>query len=225
LTQPLSRVPAPEDSVEVSEHFSFEKAIFAQEQFSRLVQKQSALPKTILRVAGVDVAYVGKYSFTAAALLEYDTLKLAEVKCIKSLIRVPYRAGFLGFREAPSMIEAIQMLKTKPEVILVDGHGLAHPRRFGLACHVGVLLDLPTIGIAKNLFYGKVHGDRILEENGNELGGVINAGKKTLYVSIGHKISLETAVQIAEHCIVSNAPEPLKIAHQKATVMARKMMI
>jgi len=225
LTQPLSRVPTPEDAVDVNEHFSFEKARFAQEQFSRLVQKQSALPKIILCVAGVDLAYVGKYSFTAAALLEYETLKPAEVQCIKSLAKVPYRPGFLGFREAPSMVEAVHMLKTGPEVILVDGHGLAHPRRFGLACHVGVLLDLPTIGVAKNLFYGEVQGDRILDENGNELGGVISAGKKMLYVSIGHKVSLETAVQIAKHCIVSNAPEPLKIAHQKATVMARKMMI
>jgi len=223
LTQPLSEAQTLEEHA--NGHFSFEKATFAQEQFSRFVQKRSALPKRILHVAGVDVAYVRDLSFTAAALLEYDTLKPVEVQCIRSLVRVPYRPGFLGFREAPSMVEAVEELETKPDVILVDGHGLAHPRGFGLACHVGVLLNLPTIGVAKNRFYGEVHGDRILDKNGNEICGIVTAGKKMLYVSIGHKVSLETALQIAEHCIVSSAPEPLRIAHQKATEMARKMMI
>jgi deoxyribonuclease V len=223
LTEPPPKASPSEETVSTSELFSFENAIIAQEKFSRLVKKQSILPRKILRVAGVDVAYAKQLSFTAAVLLDFKTLKSIEVQLARNIVKVPYRPGFLGFREAAVMVEAVEKLNTKPDLVLVDGHGLAHPRGFGLACHVGVMLDLPTIGIAKNLFYGEVHRDQILDKGGHDIGAIINAKKKMLYVSIGHKVSLNAAIRIVRHCTISDVPEPLRLAHQEATRMARKM--
>jgi deoxyribonuclease V len=225
LTQPPREASTSRETVSTSELFSFENAIIAQKKFSQLAKKQSFLPKKILHVAGVDVAYAEQFSFTAAMLLDYESLKPIEVQHARNIVKVPYRAGFLGFREAAIMVEAVEKLSKKPDVVLVDGHGLAHPRGFGLACHVGVMLDLPTIGIAKSLFYGEVHGNRILDKGGHEIGAIINAKKKMLYVSIGHKISLNAAIRIVKHCTISNAPEPLRLAHQEATRMARRLKI
>jgi deoxyribonuclease V len=213
-----------ETSVFVHGRFSFEKALAAQRKFSHYVRKRSHLPGSICYVAGVDVAYPGKFSLAAATLLDYGTLKPVEVKLVRRFVKVPYRPGFLGFREAPIMVQAIQELDTGPDVILVDGHGLAHPRSFGLACHVGVMLDQPTIGVAKSSFYGKTRGNWVFDKNGNKIAGLLGVNKRKLYVSIGHRVSLTRAIEITRHCIVSNAPEPLRLAHQEATRMARNDM-
>jgi deoxyribonuclease V len=223
LTNRPSKALTLEEQASKSETFTFEKAAVAQEKFSRLVRKRSVQSR-ILHVAGVDVAYAKELSFTAAVLLDYETLKLTEVQLLKSLVKVPYRPGFLGFREAAPMVETVKRFGEKPDVILVDGHGIVHPRRFGLACHVGVMLDLPTVGIAKSLFYGEAHGSQIRDKTGQKIGAIINVGRKRLYVSIGHKVSLNTAIPLVKHCIISNAPEPIRLAHQEATLMARKMM-
>jgi deoxyribonuclease V len=223
LTQPLQKATTHEEPVPTDRHFSFEKAMIAQREFSRLVNERSYLPKNILYVAGVDAAYTGQLSFTASTLLDYRTLKSIEVQLVRNLVKVPYRSGFLGFREAPAMIEAVERLKIKPDVVFVDGHGLAHPRGFGLACHVGVILDTPTIGVAKSMFHGEAHEDRVLDKQGHRIAAIIKAHRKTLYVSIGNKISLDAAIQITKHCTLSNMPEPLKLAHHEATRMARKM--
>jgi len=223
LTPASSEAPALEEPPPATDLFSFEKATAAQESFSKLVKKRSTLPKRIVYVAGVDVAYAKQLSFAVAAALNYRNLKPIEVQHVSSLVKVPYRAGFLGFREAAPMVEAVRELNMVPDVVLVDGHGLAHPRGFGLACHVGVVLDLPTIGVAKSLFYGKLHRNRVLDREGRSIGAAINVKEKIFYVSVGHKISLNRAVEVASNCIIRNMLEPIRIAHQEATRMARKI--
>jgi deoxyribonuclease V len=222
LGQKTSEVPDL-DELTPSEPFLFEKAVTIQKRFSHLVRRRSGLPRRILLVAGVDVAYSDDLSFAASVLVDYKDLKPIESQYAESHVKVPYRPGFLGFREAPIMTETVRRLSRKPDVVLVDGHGLVHPRRFGLACHVGVLLNIPTIGVAKNAFFGKVRGDRILDKDRREIGATIKVGKKILYVSIGHRVSLNAAIRIAKHCLAAKEVGPLRLSHEEATTMARKM--
>jgi deoxyribonuclease V len=101
-------------------------------------------------------------------------------------------------------------------VCIVDGHGLAHPRRFGLACHVGLIMDLPTIGVAKSRLFGREVGERIVDPQGNSIAEVIRANGKRLYVSVGHKISLDESVRVVRHCVSKRGLEPIVLAHQEA---------
>lgn len=222
MGQKPSEVPSREELTPY-ESFSFEKAIEIQERFSHLVSKRSALPRKILHVAGVDVAYSDNSSFAASALVDYEDLRSIEIQYTESHVKVPYRPGFLGFREAAIMAKTVRKLTREPDVVLVDGHGLAHPRRFGLACHIGVLLDLPTIGVAKNAFFGEVRGDRVLDKDGREIGATIKVGKKVLYVSIGHKVSLAAAIRVVKHCVAAKTVRPLRLSHEEATRIAREM--
>jgi deoxyribonuclease V len=98
----------------------------------------------------------------------------------------------------------------------VDGHGLAHPRRFGLACYVGLIMNIPTIGVAKSRLFGAEDGETLVNPEGNVIAKVLQINKKSLYVSVGHKISLEAATRIVKHCITRRGLEPIVLAHQEA---------
>ncbi len=102
---------------------------------------------------------------------------------------------------------------------MVDAHGCAHPRKFGLACFVGLALDRPTIGVAKNLLYGSVEGNRVLDERGRLIAEsmVLPGSGKTIYVSVGHKISLKDVVKLVKHCLTSHGPVPIRLAHEEVT--------
>ena len=112
---------------------------------------------TVNYVAGVDVGFENNYAVTkaAVAVLSYPDLKLVETTSARLPTTFPYIPGYLSFREIPAILAALEQVQTTPDIILCDGQGLAHPRRFGLACHLGVLLDLPTIGVAKSRFIGE----------------------------------------------------------------------
>ena len=114
-------------------------------------------------------------------------------------VEVPYIPGFLAFRELPSLVAALNLLPVRPELVIVDGHGYAHPRRAGIATHLGVALDLPTIGVAKSRLVGRevsIKGRTYIVDNDEVLGCVVAKGKRRLYVSVGHKITLESALEI-----------------------------
>lgn len=192
------------------------EAIVLQTKLALLVSRQSDLPKTIRSVAGADGAYAGDKAVAAAVLIDYDSLEPLETATASTRVSFPYVPGLLAFREAPVVVSALQKLKHRPDVCIVDGHGLAHPRRFGLACHVGLAVDMPTIGVAKSKLFGDEVGEMLVDKEGKVVAAVLRIGRKSLYVSVGHKISLEDSTRIVKHCVSERGLEPLLLAHQEA---------
>lgn len=172
----------------------------------------------IEHIAGVDVAYPKGLAVAAAVLVSSEDFTLVEESTIRLEAGIPYIPGFLGFREAPLMARAVKRLRNKPDVVLVDGHGLAHPRRFGSACHVGVILDMPTVGVAKARLYGleSTH-NLVLDESGKPIAQILYDRRgKPYYVSVGHKVTLKDAVEVVKACMGNHGPKPLRLAHLKA---------
>ena len=196
-----------------------------QNRLSPLVVTQGRLPK-VRYVAGVDVSVKNNRSVAAFVVLRYADLQIADVATSDQTTPFPYIPGLLSFREIPAIISAFEKLQVKPDLILVDGQGLAHPRRFGLASHLGILLDIPTIGCAKTRFIG-THEEPAAEAgcytdlwDGEELIGAVlrtRENVKPLYISTGHKIGLPPALdRVLECCIGYRLPEPTRLAHQAA---------
>jgi len=182
------------------------------------VEETSELPSQIRSLVGCDAAYFSGITFAAAAQVRYEDLSLLNVRSASERTRFPYIPGLLAFREAPVVVRAIRGLRADGFVCLVDAHGVAHPRRFGLACYVGLALDRPTIGVAKSLLCGRVDGGRVVGEDGRILAElVMTPGGKTIYVSVGHKVSLEDAVSIVKRCMGPGGPVPLRLAHGEVT--------
>jgi deoxyribonuclease V len=179
-------------------------------------------------IAGVDLAInkQKRIGNGAVVVLSYPELKIVEAKITCGELDFPYIPGLLSFRESPLILEACRKLTVNPELILVDGQGIAHPRRFGLASHLGILLDLPTIGCAKSLLCGSAimpdnivgHQTNIVDRN--DIIGVTVRTKlnvKPLYVSIGHKVDLITASHwVLNLCRGFRLPEPIRFAHRAA---------
>jgi deoxyribonuclease V len=209
--------------------FSTEKAKKLQLSLSKKVVREDRLPERINYVAGVDVAYTDGYAIGAVAVLEYDTLKTVETRTSFQAASVPYIPTFLSFREIPHVVSAINMLSIRPDVFLVDGHGFAHPRRLGFASHLGLVVDAVTVGVAKSLLCGEIvkketDGWKPIMHEKLTVGAAVYArpSVKPVYVSIGHKISLETAIEIVKHCMKNyRIPEPIREAHKAA--IERKM--
>ena len=184
---------------------------------------------TVKYVAGVDVGFTNNYTISkaAVAVLNYPNLELVEQASAYLPTAFPYIPGYLSFREIPAILPALEQLKIRPDLILCDGQGLAHPRRFGLACHLGVLLDLPTIGVAKSLLIGE-HKELAPEkgqyqpliDQGETIGVVLRSRTniKPIYVSIGHRISLPTAIDYVIGCLTKyRLPETTRIADKLAS--------
>lgn len=182
----------------------------------------------VRRVAGADVAYArGEDRLCAAvAVLGLDGLAVLEVARAGGGVPRPYRPGFLAAREAPAVLAALARLSRPPDVVLVEGHGLAHPARFGVACHVGVAADLPAVGVAKSLLVGR-HGPVPeprgawvpVVHRGEAVGAAVRTrpGVRPVYVSIGHRVGLDTAVGLALLCGAGHRlPEPIRCAHREA---------
>jgi deoxyribonuclease V len=203
----------------VSVSFSVIKARKAQACLAKKVISEDRNPKTIRFVAGVDAAYARDLAFGATAVLDYDSLEVLETQTAMRQVTFPYVATLLSFRELPVVAACIRKLKVQPDVLLVDGHGRAHPLGCGLASHLGVALGKPTVGVAKSRLIGeqmKIGEDSFLTYDGEVLAAVVQAvkGSKPIYVSIGHMVSLETAVKIVRHCIHGfRVPERIRVAH------------
>jgi len=213
------------------EKFSVEKAHAMQLRLSKRVIRKDTLPKTLRYIAGVDVAYSTSLSIGAAAVLDYNSLSVVESKNAKVKTSFPYIPTLLSFREIPPTLAATKKLKTQPDVFLVDGQGIAHPYRLGFASHLGLIIDKPTIGVAKSLLCGEVGAFNIMgwapiRDKGEIIGAAVaRKNEKPIYVSIGHRVSLERAVEIVKHCIVgSRTPEPIRIAHNIANQEKRKLL-
>jgi deoxyribonuclease V len=180
-------------------------------------------------VAGVDLGFKDNYTISQAAIaiLSFPELELVETAIASIPTAFPYVPGYLSFREVPAILAAFPQLKITPDLILCDGQGLAHPRRFGLACHLGVLLDLPTIGVAKSLLIGKhetlptTKGSyQPLIDRGETIGVVLRSrdNVKPIYISIGHKISLNSAIAYVLQCLTKyRLPETTRWADKLAS--------
>jgi deoxyribonuclease V len=183
----------------------------------------------VAHVAGVDVGFEDDNRTTraAVAVLAFPGLELVDWAIARMPTTFPYVPGLLSFREVPAAVAALEGLSVVPDLLLCDGQGYAHPRRFGLACHLGLLCDLPSIGVAKTRLIGEYRkpGDgkgewSPLLDGGETIGAVLRtrAGIKPLYVSIGHRVSLETAIRFTLACTTRfRLPETTRWAHRLAS--------
>jgi deoxyribonuclease V len=206
---------------------STSEAIRLQKQLASQVSRDET-SDAFRYIAGVDVSTSRweKEGTAAVVVLSYPELELLEEKKVRGRIGFPYVPGLLSFREAPLMLEAFEKLVISPDLVLVDGQGIAHPRRFGIAAHLGLFLDVPTIGCAKSRLCGtceepgtEAGSSADLRDGGEVIGAVVRTrqGTKPVYVSVGHKISLQQAVRwVLMCCRGFRLPEPTRLAHQSA---------
>lgn len=173
-------------------------------------------------VAGVDAHYRADHVFAAIVVMELPNLAVIESALVHRPLAFPYVPGLLSFREAPPIIEALRELSKMPGLLLADAHGVAHPRRFGLACHLGVLTGVPTIGVAKSRLVGTYVEPGIergawspLTDRGETIGAVLRTQRavRPVFVSIGHRIGLQTAIDFVLSCTGRfRLPEPIRAA-------------
>ena len=204
-----------------------EGAIALQQELRDLVELDDRLPE-VERVAGVDASYEESRQRTRAAVAVFSFPGLEPVDHAVAHLPTafPYVPGLLSFREMPAVLAALEQLEQRPDLLLCDGQGYAHPRRFGLACHLGLWTDLPSIGVAKSRFVGQ--SGQLPEERGQlspltDGGEIVGAAVRTrsrvkpVYVSVGHRISLPTAVAwVLRATPRYRLPEPIRRAHRLA---------
>ncbi len=183
------------------------------------------LPQRVETIAGVDVSIRGDLAQAAIVVLRFPELDVIDRAVWRAEVPFPYIPGLLSFREMPVILPALERLSVRPDVLMTDSQGLAHPRRFGLACHLGVMLDRPTLGVAKTLFVGtyaepapaKGSQSALIDKKSGDLLGTVlrtRANVKPVYVSIGHRITLDEAVALALACSPRfKIPEPTRQAH------------
>lgn len=208
---------------------SLEEAIAIQESLRNQIITEDQLPESIQYVGGVDMGFEadGTISRAAVAVLSFPDLQVVETTLARRPTTFPYIPGFLSFREIPAVLDALEKVKIMPNLILCDGQGIAHPRRLGIASHLGLLINIPTIGAAKSLLIGK-HEEvpetkgswQPLIHKGETIGAVLRTrtGVKPLYISSGHRVSLTTAIDYVLRCTTKyRLPETTRIADKLAS--------
>lgn len=220
--RPVIPVHWPQDEAE---------AVRLQRELARLVVQEDRLG-VVRRVAGVDLGFPrtaegATLGRAVVVVLELPSLRLVEQVEARRPVAFPYVPGLLAFREAPVALAAFERLSLPVDLIMVDGQGIAHPRRFGIACHLGVLLDTPAIGCAKSVLTGRAAepgpapGDWTpLVADGEVVGAALRTrpNAQPVYVSIGHRVSLETAIRLVLQCTRGyRLPEPTRLADRIAS--------
>ena len=218
---------------------SVKRAFEIQRELARKVIDTNCF-NDVKTVAGVDLAIVSKRSKMICGIIvfSYPDLKEIERVWIETDEKFPYIPGLLAFREGPSIIKAYKKLKNRPNILIIDGHGIAHPRRFGIACHVGVLLDMPTFGVAKKRLYGKYDEVGLVrgcysyikdEKSDDDIIGVVIRTRdkvKPIFISIGNKINLETAIDITFNCSpLYRVPIPTREADKYVAEIKREISL
>ncbi|UCH92243.1 MAG: deoxyribonuclease V [Candidatus Aminicenantes bacterium] len=211
------------------------EAVKIQEKLKERVSLDDAFDhiESIQRIAGVDVNYKKDTDKATAAVvvLSFPGLALLDSQVVEGEVSFPYVPGLFSFREIPLLIPALEQLTTLPHLVIVDGQGIAHPQRLGIASHLGILTDIPTIGCAKSRLIGTYNepakekgAHTYLYDKGEIIGAVVRTRTNVspVYVSGGHKISLQTAVQVVLHCATKfRLPEPLRAAHHMSRSFQR----
>lgn len=201
----------------------------------KLVKEQKELSKKVLlkddfseikTVAGIDVAYNKNLAYGACVVYDYHNKNIVEEATVETEIEFPYIPTFLGYRELPIIEKLVKKLKTAPTLFMIDGNGILHPLKFGIASHAGVKINAPTIGVAKNLLLGKVTMEprRVgnyseIIYNNKRLGYALKSSQNAnpIYVSPGHMTSFKTALEVVKHFCEHKIPEPIRSAHLLAT--------
>lgn len=208
---------APKQAIELQKQLAYE--VIAEDRFDEPVE----------RVAGIDLGYDvnSNTSRAVVVVLKFPELELVESKEAKMPIQFPYVPGLLSFRETPVAVKALEKLENAPDLIICDGQGLAHPRSFGIACHIGLIADVPTIGAAKSVLVGKYEdlgakrgAVAPLVYKNREVGAAVRTRENVqpVYVSAGHRISLETAVKYVLACAPKyRLPETTRLADKMAS--------
>jgi deoxyribonuclease V len=193
---------------------------------AQVSQKNGPKLRNIRYVAGVDCSLRDNLATAAVPILNWETLKQVDLALVQQPIPFPYVPGLLSFRECPAILAAFEKLTIPPDLVMVDGAGIAHPRRLGIAAHLGILLDKPTIGCAKSRLIG-THEEphesagcyTDLWDKDELIGAVLRTRDRVnpLYISVGHKIDLPTALDLViEACRGYRLPEPTRMAHNAA---------
>lgn len=204
------------------------EAVALQRELCARVERRNRLA-AVRYVAGVDVGFEARNTITraAVAVLAFPSLELVDYALAREPTRFPYVPGLLSFREIPTVLKALEGLRIDPDLLLCDGQGIAHPRRLGVASHLGVLCDIPSIGVAKSRLLGQ-HEEPAREkgawtelmDRGECIGAVLRSREavKPLYISIGHRIDLPTAIDYVLRCTTRyRLPETTRWAHRLAS--------
>jgi deoxyribonuclease V len=209
-----------------------EEAIALQKRLRPLVQRTDGVKlEDVQTVAGIDASYRDK-ARAAVVVLSFPGMERLDVAVAARESVFPYVPGLLSFREGPVVLDALAKLSMQPDLLIFDGQGYAHPRRFGLASHLGVYLDRPSIGCAKSRLIGSYkepdpepgNGTPLLDR-GEVIGAVLRtkARTKPIFISVGHKIDLEMAVEVVLRCLRGyRLPEPTRLAHNLTDAAARQ---
>lgn len=214
-------------------NLSPKQAIALQKELATQLESNDRI-EPVKHIAGVDIGFEEEGAITRAAVvvLKWEQAAAPYLTVVEQVVhreptRMPYIPGLLSFREIPAALGAFEKLSVTPELVMVDGQGIAHPRRLGVAAHLGLWLDLPTIGIAKSRLYGKyaevgeVRGDWVPLTAGSHIIGAVlrsRAKVKPVFVSPGHRLSLETSLTWVMRCLGrTKLPEPTRLADRLAS--------
>lgn len=200
-------------------------AVAVQRELEPRVQETPLDLGAVRTVAGLDVSVRDDRVRAAVVVLDVETLAVVDQATWEGPVAFPYVPGLLSFREMPALIPALEQLRALPDVYMLDAQGRAHPRRFGLACHLGVLLDAPALGVAKTLFVGRpetelgeAKGSSVaLVHKGETVGRALRTRErvKPVFVSVGHRMTLPDAQALASRFAVKyKLPEPTRLAHK-----------
>jgi deoxyribonuclease V len=214
-------------------NLSYSQAIALQKQLSEKVQLIE-LKNQLKTIAGIDCAFSRdkKRIIACVVLLKLPGFEPIETENAVQKLTFPYIPGLLSFREAPACIAAVEKLKNEPDAFIIDGQGIAHPRRFGLACHLGLFFDKPTVGCAKSRLTGSFEEPApekgsysLLKDGGEVIGAVVRTRTniEPVFVSVGNKCSLKNAIEITLDCTTKyRIPEPTRLAHQLVSTLKLK---
>lgn len=205
------------------------EAMALQKELSEKVILSSSLALSKIKtVAGIDTHCDEAWAVAAVVNMDIVSLETVEIATAKKVVRYPYIPGLLSFREGPVILSALKKLKASPDLLVFDGQGIAHPRRFGIASHIGMLVDMPSIGCAKTKLIGRyLEPDAAkgsftyLDDQGETIGSTVRTRNsvKPVYVSIGHRINLKDSIDIILQCCDKyRLPEPIRRADKLARI-------
>jgi deoxyribonuclease V len=200
--------------------------IRVQNEMAKKVISENTLKKEIIYICGVDVAYRNNIAYCSAVLMNKNSMEVKESVNITLNVNHPYVPSFLMLRESEAIINILKPLKNRFDLLLIDGHGVLHPRRCGLASYIGVIIDSPTIGVAKSILCGSVNTDHFIDVDGVISGfKMIKEKKKPIYISVGHKINLINAIRIVKQLVKpkERIPEPLRLADIYSKALANSV--